>query len=123
MSTSNIDNIDIISKMRAAGENKVIHIRNRKDYDDFKNDHKRGVIFYGSKWCQACEEIEPLYIRIANRYHRRIALAHVDVDEAKLDFTAIPVFTALHNGKQIDSMEGADKEELKKLIKNAIKIQ
>lgn len=100
---------------------RVIHIHNFDEYQKFKENYPRGVVFYGAVWCHACKDIEPLYKRICNRYHKRVALAHVDIDEAKLDFTAVPVFVALRNGKQIDNLEGADKDALKALIKKVIK--
>ena len=100
---------------------KVIEISNVKEYDEFKKKYDRGIIFYGAKWCHACEEIEDLYQRIAARYHGSIALAHIDIDVAKLDFTIVPVFVSFRNGKQLDSMDGADKSSLKKLIREAIK--
>ena len=106
-------------KKNAVKENKVIEIHNVKEYEEFKK-HARGVVFYGATWCHACKDIETLYARIANRYHKRIAMAHVDIDEANLDFSEVPVFVALRHGTQIDSVEGADKKGLKLLIKNAI---
>ena len=47
-------------------------------------------------------------------------MAHVDIDVANLDFTHVPVFVALRNGKQIDSIVGAERASLKELIKKAI---
>lgn len=99
---------------------KVIEITNFTEYDEFKRNHRRGVIFYSAQWCQACQEIKDLYYRIAKRYYKRVALAYVDIDVAKLDFTAVPVFVAFRKGKQINNMEGADRNGLKQLIKETI---
>ena len=99
---------------------KVLEITSVGDYEIFKNNHRRGVIFYGAKWCHACNDIEPLYRRIANRYHKRIAMAHADIDECKLDFDRIPVFVAFYNGKELTNMEGADFDGLKQFIREVI---
>lgn len=99
---------------------KVIEILNPDEYQKFKISHKRAVIFYSAEWCKACKDIEPLYSRIANRYAKRIALAHVDIDVCGLDFTAIPVFVSFHKGEQLDSMEGASDAGLRVFIKHAI---
>lgn len=101
-------------------EDKVIRIRNLHEYEKFKKKYDRSVIFYGAKWCHACTEISNLYNRIAKRYYKRVAMAYVDIDEANLDFTAVPVFVGLRYGKQIDSIEGGEKHELKELIKKTI---
>ncbi|CAH6418454.1 Thioredoxin [uncultured virus] len=106
-------------KKKDSGSDKLIHIRSKEDYLEFKK-YPRGIIFYGAEWCKACKEIEPLYKRICNRYHKKITMAHVDIDEAKLEFTAVPVFVAMHNGKQFDSLEGADRDALRTLVKKTI---
>lgn len=108
------------SKSKSKSKSKVVEIRTGAEYDKFKQRNKRCVVFYGAEWCHACKDIEGLYARIANRYYKRVAMAHVDIDVAQLDFTHVPVFVALRNGKQIDSMEGADRAGLKELVKKAI---
>lgn len=102
---------------------KVIEINNKEEYSSFKTEHRRGVIFYGATWCEACEEIKPLYTRIANRYFKRIAMAYVDIDVCGLDFTSVPVFVSFRKGNQLNSMEGASERELKMFIKHAIEFE
>lgn len=99
---------------------KVIEITSIEGYTEFKEKNRRGIIFYGAKWCEACNDIMPLYTRIANRYYKRIAMAHADIDVCQLDFSKVPIFLALRKGKTIDSMEGANNEALKEFIKKAI---
>jgi len=104
-------------------QSKVIRIRNVEDYDAFKKNNKRCVVFYSAEWCHACKSIGTLYTRIANRYYKRVAMAYVDIDEAKLDFTAVPVFVTLFNGKEMKNIEGSDEEGLKSIIKEVIKAE
>ena len=99
---------------------KVVKINNIDDYKAFKNAHSKGIVFYSSESCHACKKIEPLYIRIANRYHDKIAMAYTDIDECKLNFKQIPFFVSLDNGEQRDTLSGSNPEELKQFIREAI---
>lgn len=102
---------------------KVIEINNVDDYQRFKEEHQRGIIMYSAEWCDACKDIYPLYVRIANRYYKRIGMAHVDVEKCQLSFDRVPVFVSFYEGKELDSIEGADVESLKNLIKEAIQFK
>lgn len=99
---------------------KVVEISNIDDYQMFKERYPRGIIMYSAEWCEACKDIFPLYARIAARYHEMVAMAHVDIDVCGLDFNRVPIFVSLYQGEELDSIEGADKESLKRLIKEAI---
>lgn len=99
----------------------VIEINNFQEFEDFKK-NKKGVIFYGAEWCEGCKEVEGIYSRIATRYQDHIKMAHVDVEKVNLDFTAVPVFVAYHNGKAINSILGGSVSRLKELVKDAIKV-
>ena len=101
-------------------ESKVIKITNRDEYEAFKNDHRRGIIFYGAEWCQACQDITAMYTRVANRYHKRIAMAHADIDTCQLKFERIPVFVAYLGGEEVNSIEGADDDRLKRFVRDTI---
>lgn len=108
-----------MSEMSTANPSKVIQITDVEEYDEFKK-NKRGIIFYGAEWCDACQLIKDIYARIANRYHKRIAMAYCDINVCGLDFSRIPVFVAMHQGKQINSLEGANDDSLKMLIRETI---
>ena len=99
---------------------KVVQITNVNEYKKFKENNRRGVILYGAKWCHACEDIKPLYVRIANRYYKKIAMAYVDIEKCNLDFSKVPVLNSFYRGKITNSMEGASKSGLKEFIKDAI---
>lgn len=111
---------DLPEISRDRGTNKVIEITSTEEYEKFKKKYSRCVVFYGAEWCHSCKDIEGLYARIANRYYKRVAMAHVDIDVALLDFTHVPVFVALRRGKQIDTIKGANRAGLKELVKKAI---
>jgi thiol-disulfide isomerase/thioredoxin len=108
-----------MSEMSDATASKVIQITNVEEYDEFKK-NKRGVVFYGAEWCEACQGIKDIFTRIANRYHKRIAMAYCDINVCGLDFSRVPVFVAMHNGNQISSVEGANDDGLKELVRDTI---
>lgn len=99
---------------------KVVEITSQEEYDKLLEDHRRLVIFFGAKWCDGCTKVTPLYEQIANRYHKRVTLAHIDIDDNKLDYSQVPVFVAYRKGKQINSFLGGEKHSLKELVKEAI---
>lgn len=102
---------------------KVITITNLEEFKAFRNNHPRGIIFYSSEKCHACKKIEPLYTRIANRYHEKIAMAYTDIDSCGLNFKELPMFVSFHNGNRLDSMVGANPQDLKIFIKATIKTE
>jgi thioredoxin-like negative regulator of GroEL len=112
------EKIEIVKDYRSY----VAELHTREEFEEFKK-HSRAVIFYGAKWCNACQDLEPLYGRIAARYHKRIKLAHVDVEDSGLDFTAVPVFVSFRKGIIINEILGTDKKGLKQFIREAIQIK
>jgi hypothetical protein len=91
-----------------------------RDYEKFLMNNERCVVFYGAKWCEACNDIYPLYERIANRYYEKAGFAYCDIDKAKLEFDSIPVLLSFWKGKQVDHMVGSSIDNMKELIKNVI---
>lgn len=99
---------------------KVVIIKTPTEFKNFEKTNDRCVIFYSAKNCPSCMNILSFYIRLANKYHSRVAMAYVDVTEVGLDFSTIPVFTAIYKKNEICNFEGADKIKLKQLVKKAI---
>lgn len=114
-------NHKIRTKQKSAANvhSNVIELHSREEFEEFRK-HSRAIVFYGAKWCSACQELEPLYARIAARYSKRIKMAHVDVEDAGLDFTAVPVIVSFRKGVLLNEILGTDKEGLKEFIKEAI---
>jgi thioredoxin-like negative regulator of GroEL len=99
----------------------IHHIRNTKEHDLFREKNKKFVIFFGCENCPSCSDLYPLYQRIAARYKTKIALAYIDVDVCQLDFTTVPYFVSVVNGKIIERMTGATPNELKTFIGNCMR--
>jgi len=106
----------------------IIKIKSRDEYTAFKSSHIRSVVFYSAKWCVSCDLIKDFYRRLAKRCaghdnpdRKGIAFGYVDIEKCGLDFSQVPVFVTMYKGKQINSLEGADKTGLKELIQELIK--
>lgn len=109
--------------MSKRGSGNITHISSSAKFEEYKKEHHRFIVFYGAEWCGGCCDMKLFYERISRRYGERIDMVYVDVDKADLDFSMLPAFVTYYNGDSLNSLEGTDKEELKKLIKNLLKHQ
>ncbi|THG17223.1 hypothetical protein TEA_013547 [Camellia sinensis var. sinensis] len=78
-----------------------------------------GMARYAS-WCSPCRAIAPAYCELADK-HSSILFLTVDVDElpefsTSWDIKATPTFFLLKDGRQIDKLVGANKQDLQKKI-------
>lgn len=99
---------------------KVVTLKSYTEYEQFRDQNRRAVVFYGAGWCEACHEITPIYHQIAGRYFKRVAMAYVDIEATDLDFSAIPVVITYYQGEPINKMRGANRETLRDLIKELL---
>lgn len=98
----------------------IHHITNTKEHEVFKSKYPKSILFFGCTNCKACDDLYPLYYRIADRYKSKVKLAYIDVDQCGLDFTTVPFFVSLVNGKILDRMIGATPNELRNFVGNCI---
>nr|QFQ66340.1 thioredoxin [Phanerochaete pseudomagnoliae] len=78
------------------------------------------VVDFTASWCGPCRFIAPILADIAKKMPHVIFLK-VDVDElptvtAEWNVEAMPTFVFLKEGKEVDRVVGAKKEELVKTI-------
>ncbi|KAG9155255.1 hypothetical protein Leryth_025557, partial [Lithospermum erythrorhizon] len=86
-----------------------------------KRDKKIVIANFTATWCAPCRVIAPFYCELSEE-HPSLMFLMIDVDEltefsSSWDIKATPTFFFLRNGRQIDKLVGANKEELQKKIK------
>jgi suppressor of tumorigenicity protein 13 len=78
------------------------------------------ILYFTATWCGPCRYISPLYTSLAGKY-RRVVFIKVDIDKAvdiaaRWNISSVPTFFFVKNGKEVDSVVGADKNTLERKI-------
>ncbi|KAI4352101.1 hypothetical protein L6164_006386 [Bauhinia variegata] len=78
------------------------------------------ILYFTATWCGPCRVISPVFTSLAEKYPK-IVFLKVDIDEgrdvaARYNISSVPTFFFLKNGKEVDSMAGADKSSLERKI-------
>lgn len=92
-------------------------------------EHKRGhviILDFEASWCSVCQKIAPFYDKLAEdpklaSADKKVILYKIDVDESpdltnRFGASALPLFVILVDGKQVDTLVGAQQTALKKKI-------
>ncbi|CAK9224770.1 unnamed protein product [Sphagnum troendelagicum] len=110
-----------------AGDHGLVHVVDSKKVWDSKIQESKLagkiiVVDFTATWCGPCRIMSPIFIELSKNYTSLIFLK-VDVDEvadvmAEWDVHAMPTFLFIKDGKQIDKIVGANKEELDKKVQH-----
>ncbi|CAK9860750.1 unnamed protein product [Sphagnum jensenii] len=110
-----------------AGDHGEVHVVESKGvWDDkiqyAKNQGKVIVVDFTATWCGPCRVMSPIFVELSKKYTNLIFLK-VDVDEvadvtSEWDIRAMPTFLFIKDGKQVDKIVGANKEELDKKVQH-----
>ncbi|KAJ4960074.1 hypothetical protein NE237_019984 [Protea cynaroides] len=89
-------------------------------FDAYNASFKLLVIDFSAAWCGPCKFIEPAIIEMANKY-TDVEFVKIDVDELvdvaqEFGVQAMPTFVLIKEGKEVDKVVGAKKDELEKKI-------
>ncbi|KAK9925137.1 hypothetical protein M0R45_033474 [Rubus argutus] len=89
-------------------------------FNSIKETSKLLVIDFSASWCGPCRLIEPAIHAMAAKF-TDVDFAKIDVDELsdvsqEFGVQAMPTFVLLKNGKEVDRVVGAKKDELEKKV-------
>ncbi|KIO19146.1 hypothetical protein M407DRAFT_246265 [Tulasnella calospora MUT 4182] len=96
-----------------------------KDLDDFRSKTsgtKPVIIDFTAAWCPPCKMIGPIFEGLSTQEENAgVEFYKVDVDEAadvaqECGIRAMPTFKVFRDGKEVDSMRGADVDGLQELV-------
>ncbi|CAM6041197.1 unnamed protein product [Sphagnum compactum] len=110
-----------------AGDHGLVHVVDSKTSWDLKvaeskNTQKIIVVDFTATWCGPCRIMSPIFIELSKKYPGLIFLK-VDVDEvpdvtSAWEIRAMPTFLFIKEGKQIDKIVGANKDELDRKVQH-----
>ncbi|XP_058185366.1 thioredoxin H2-like [Rhododendron vialii] len=100
----------------------VFHSSNRWQlhFNDSKNIPKLMMVDFSASWCPPCKLMEPVINAMSSKY-ADVEFIKIDVDELsnvaqEFGVQAMPTFVLLKQGKEVDRVVGAMKDELEKKV-------
>nr|GEX84017.1 thioredoxin H2 [Tanacetum cinerariifolium] len=103
---------------------RVTQFHSAEDWQSHFNESKQStklmVVDFSASWCGPCRMLEPFIISLANKY-QDVVFVKIDVDELRdvaqqFGIEAMPTLVLLKQGKEVERIVGADKDELEKKI-------
>ncbi|GFZ19167.1 thioredoxin 2 [Actinidia rufa] len=93
----------------------------QRHFDASKQNSKLMVVDFSASWCGPCKFIEPAIQAMAAKF-TDVEFIKIDVDELsdvaeEFGVKGMPTFVLLKQGKEVDRVVGANKEELEKKVK------
>ncbi|XP_075493699.1 thioredoxin H2 [Primulina tabacum] len=90
-------------------------------YDSAKQLNKLMVVDFSASWCGPCKFIEPVFHEMSAKY-TDVDFVKIDVDELsdvarEFGVQSMPTFVLLKQGKEVDRIMGAKKDELDNKIR------
>ena len=83
------------------------------------------MIDFYADWCGPCRNIAPFFEELSNEFSEQAVFVKVNTQTAdkiaeSFRVSGIPYFVFMKNGRQIDSLTGANKEQLKEKLVSAL---
>ncbi|KAL8144506.1 hypothetical protein V2J09_017538 [Rumex salicifolius] len=89
-------------------------------FNSIKHSNQLMVVDFAASWCGPCKMMEPVLSGMSSK-HSEVEFAKIDVDELpdvaqEFGVQAMPTFVLIKQGKEVDRIVGAKKDELEKKI-------
>src|SRR5690554_244307 len=95
----------------------ITELHSMEEENRFLQEHSSVVIFFGSRLCGHCQQMQPVYAKLANEFPA-VSFAHVETTEVKVEgIEGVPTFAGYRRGTYIGKIVGADQEGVRELIK------
>ncbi|KAL5725050.1 hypothetical protein ACHQM5_008237 [Ranunculus cassubicifolius] len=103
---------------------KVVAFHNSEEWKThfatIKDSSNLTVIDFTATWCGPCRIIAPVFAKFSNTFPH-VSFVKIDVDELadvakEFQVQAMPTFLLIKNGKPVDKVVGAKKDELQRKI-------
>lgn len=96
----------------------IVEIRSNQDQNNFIHNNRKGILFFGSKFCGHCRNITPVFHKMVNEYPD-VRFGHVEVTEVTVEgIEGVPVFVSYRNGVPVDMSVGDSESKLRRLIQD-----
>ncbi|WVZ25751.1 hypothetical protein V8G54_004295 [Vigna mungo] len=108
----------------SSGDGQVIGIHStaelEKKLSAASKTSRLAILYFTATWCGPCRFISPIYTSLAEK-HPKVVFLKIDIDEARdvaasWNISSVPTFFFVKNGKEVDSVVGADKSTIERKI-------
>lgn len=98
--------------------NNIITLENNVEWDSLYNSDKKLVVDFTATWCGPCQHIAPVFKDLSDEF-KDLTFIKVDVDKFEdivtdMNISCMPTFHFIYNQKILNTLSGADEDELKK---------
>ena len=108
------------SSLEGGGGGGVVELQNAQHKQDFIKSSKIACIDIYAEWCQPCKRATPAFLSLANEVLSKrndIKFAKEDLDRGlSPGLQSVPFFQIFKNGQMVDSVVGANMDELVKKL-------
>ncbi len=105
---------------------KVQNVTKQEFEEILKEENKPIIVDTWAPWCGPCKSIEPYFEQLFEKYREKMRFLRMNMDEEssfaqKYMIASLPTFIVFKEGKPFNSLIGANRPKLLKLIEETLK--